>query len=219
VVAVLLADEFVLLALSPTNDGWRLGPDGVPRTPWYLGPAVSMALLAELAVMGAVAVDDGRVVATGHPVSGDSELRATAAQLADHPKRRSTAWWGRRLAAARPDVRRLVALRGRGAILEYERVVRHLWWSRTVPSWFVREDDSATALILCRLRAALDTGNADERTTALLALLHACGLHRDYFKDLTHREREQRVQRLARRHWAWRATTNCLATISTPAVT
>jgi hypothetical protein len=57
----------------------------------------------------------------------------------------------------------------------------------------------------------------DERAVALLAVIHACGLHRAYFKDLTRRDREHRIRRLVRRHWAWRAARSCVAVASLPA--
>jgi hypothetical protein len=216
VAASLIADEFVLLALYASYEGWPLRSDGVPEFPPYLDLGVSVALLAELAVMGAVVIDGGRVVATGRKVSGNADLGELAAQIADHPKRRSAAWWGLNVADAGPALRQLFALRRRGSILEYERVVRHLWWSRTVPSWFVREDDSTVALALDRLNAALDRGKADERTRALLAVVHGCGVDRAYFKNMSRREREHRIRRLIRQHWARRAIKDGLPVINMP---
>jgi hypothetical protein len=211
-----IADEVVMLALYPDNDGWPVGADGLPRVPSYLRAAVSVALLADLAVAGAIAISgainggaDGiggggeRVSGTGRGVLADAESAALAARIAARPGQTAD-YWVAQIYAGEPQRRRLVLLHRQGLILEYEREVRRLWWSRTVRRWFVREDDSVTALTVRRLGDALRAGKADERTTALLAVVHASGVHRGYFKDLDPRERERRITNLVGAHWVWR---------------
>src|SRR5262245_56847493 len=114
---VLIADEFVLLALYSDFLGWPVGSDGALRVPAYLRAGVSVALLAELAISGVVTVKDNQVVATGREVRGDDELRELATRIAADPKSRTAEWWGVRLAAEEPELRRLTVLRERGAIL------------------------------------------------------------------------------------------------------
>jgi hypothetical protein len=223
VVAGSIADELILLALFPDNDGWPVGHDGLPRVPSYLRAAVSVALLADLAVAGAVTVggaDDragdkagDRVTPTGRDVSADPELSELAAGIARLPGQ-TPEYWAVQIYLGEPERRHLQLLRRQNLILDYERTVRRLWWSRTERRWFVREDDSVTELIARRLSGALRTGEADERTTTLLAIVHSCGLQRQYFKNLDRREREQRIRAIIGRHWAWRATRRCLSTVN-----
>ena len=212
--ALLVADELVLLALYPSDVGWRRGHAAVPDPPSWLGAGVAVALLAELALMGAIVIDSGRVVATNPQVSDDAELRETIAQIATHRKRRQADWWGLHLAAGKPEVRRLAHLHQRNLILDHQAVIRRPWWTTTTSTWFVPEDCSTVVHALDRLRAALRFADGDERTIALLAVVHACGLHRAYFKDLTRRERERQIRSLVRRHWAWRAARSCVAAAS-----
>ena len=205
-----MADELVLLALGSDYEGWPLRSDGTPNTPPYLGPGVGVALLAELAVTGAITVDEGRVVAGPVTIGGSGELRSVASRIAEQPRHRSAAWWAQRLAAERPDLRRLEALKQRNLILEYERVARRVW--RTGPGryWFVPENSSTLNLIVGRLKRAMHAGEADGWTAALLAIVHACGVHRAYFRNLNRRERERRIRRIADKHWSHRAAASAV---------
>lgn len=226
-VAGSIADELILLALFPDNDGWPVGRDGLPRVPAYLRAGVSVALLADLAVAGAITVDStgdkagdkpgdkpgDRVTPTGRDVSADPELSELAARIARLPGQ-TPEYWAEQIYLGEPERRHLQLLRRQNLILDYERTVRRLWWSRTQRRWFVREDDSVTELIARRLSEALRTGEADERTTTLLAIVHSCGLQREYFKNLDRREREQRIRAIVGRHWTWRVTRRCLSTVN-----
>lgn len=205
-----IADELILLALYPDNDGWPVGADGTAREPWYLQAAVSVAVLADLAVSGAISVGGGRVSNTGRGVDSDEELGELATRIAKRPGL-TPEYWALEIYADEPQRRRLALLRQRHLILEYEREARRLWRSKTVRRWFVREDDALTALTVRRLGDVLHTGKADESTTTLLAIVGACGLHRKYFKDLDRGEREQRIRHLVSGHWAWQTTKRCLS--------
>lgn len=219
-VAGSIADELILLALSPDDGGWPVGCDGMPRVPSYLRAGVSVALLADLAVVGAITVGDNgsgkagdRVTPTGLDVSADPELNELATRIARLPGQ-TPEYWAVQIYLGEPELSHLRMLRRQNLILEYERTVRRLWWSRPVRRWFVREDDSVTELITRRLSEAVRTGEADERTTTLLAIVHSCGLQREYFKNLDRRQREQRIRAVVGGHWAWRATRRCLATLN-----
>jgi hypothetical protein len=213
----LIADELILLAIYPANGGWPVGADGMPRPPRYVGPAVAVALLAELALMGVISVDGDRVLSTGREVRGQQELAGTAAMIMGESRARPAAWWGMRVAATAPERYRLEVLRRRTSLLAFEYPIRRILRSTSEPRWFVPEDNAAIVSAVDRMDHALRTRVADERTTALLALVHACELHRAYFKDRSRRERERQIRGLVDGHWVWRAAQRCVAAVDSAA--
>ena len=172
-----------------------------------------MALLADLAVAGAIKVCGDGVSRTGQPVHGDADLTELADRIADRPGK-TPEYWALQLYAGKPERSRLASLRRQNLILEYEYQARLLWWSSTVRRQLVREDDAVITLTVQRISRALGGGEADEATIALLAIVHACGLHRAYFKNFDRRQREQRISHLVGGHWAGRATRQCLDVVT-----
>jgi hypothetical protein len=181
-----LAEQFVLLALAPRNDGWRVSSDGVPGVPGGVDTAAAGLLLAERVMAGEVVFTAG------------GGAREEASHIA-------------RLARDRPGRRALIGLRQRGMVREYE-TIRGRLVRRNVAYWFVPEDDSAAFLIVRRLRKALDDGVADEPSAVLLGVMRAYGLHRSYFRDLSRRERERVIQRAIGDHWVGVAVRRALGT-------
>jgi hypothetical protein len=207
-----IADDLILLALFPATDGWPIDDHGTLRVPSFLQAGVSVALLADLVLVGAVDVTGpgDHVSRTGRGVFGDAELSALAARIAVRPGQ-SAAYWAAQISAGGPEHRLLLSMRQRNLLLEYERDTGRLWWSKSVRRLFVREDDAIIARTVGRLGDALRHGQADEYTTALLAIAAACGLPRQYFQDVDKRERERRVHGLVGHHWAARATRQLLS--------
>lgn len=109
---------------------------------------------------------------------------------------------------ARPKQR---ARRGRrhGTLLvvEYLQPTRTLFGTtKQVKRWHAPEGGSEEWL-LDRLRAALRSGHADERTTMLLALVHASGLHRRWFREYGAAELDRRTALVLKGSWVDRALT------------
>jgi hypothetical protein len=146
--------------------------------------------------MGVISVDGDRVLSTGREVRGQQELAGTAAMIMGESRARPAAWWGMRVAATAPERYRLEVLRRRTSLLAFEYPIRRILRSTSEPRWFVPEDNAAIVSAVDRMDHALRTRVADERTTALLALVHACELHRAYFKDRSRRERERQIRAL-----------------------
>ena len=216
-IAPVIADEFILMALAPSNEGWLVGADGVPIAPPHVAPGVSAALLAELALAGAIDATGRTLSVIGPRAGADDGLAETLAWIARQSRPRSPDWWVDRLAATGPERGRLVELHRRGWVHAYPGSRRGLTGTRPATYWFIREDDTRTPALVDRLRAGLQAGRADDRTTALLAVMQACQVHRAYFKDWDEREREQRVQALTAGHWVGAALRRHLGAATTTA--
>jgi hypothetical protein len=198
-----IADELLLVALCASHHGWRLGRDGQPRVPADLDSMVATAELAELVARGRLAHRGAFLDAVNSAATGDAGLDAALSRIANAYPLRTDASWMAELSRTRPDKRRLTQLHGRGRVLEYKRPGRRLFYARAVRCWFAPED-GPERVILDVLGRALHEGRADERTTAALAVMHAYGLHRPWFRNLSRREREQRFQMIIRDSWITR---------------
>jgi Golgi phosphoprotein 3 (GPP34) len=198
-----IADELLLVALCASHNGWRLGRDGQPRVPAQLDSVVASAELAELVARGRLVHRGTFLDAVNTAATGDAGLDAALARIADAYPLRTDASWTAELSQARPDKRRLTQLYGRGRVLEYERPARGPFGARAVRCWFAPEGGPERLILDCFGRA-LHERQADERTTAALAVMHAYGLHRPWFRNLSRREREQRFQMIIHDSWITR---------------
>jgi Golgi phosphoprotein 3 (GPP34) len=205
-----MADELLLLALCASEHGWPIGPDGRPRVPSGLDTGMAGTMLADLVLMGRVVREGDRIVRAVSRSAGDPDLDAALDRIAAETKVRTTTWWVRRFCGDAPHLRRLPALQTSALVTVYERPVRGFFRTRTISHLFARENGPEDA-IMARLRAALDGDGADDRTIALLAIMHSCGMHRRWFRDLSTRERERRIRHLTRGNWAGLAVTHVLA--------
>ncbi len=179
---MLLADELLLLAIAAENEGWGVEPDGRPIVDPGLTVAAAVAVLADLALLGRVV--PGREV-VGVESTGDADLDAALGVVATEEQ--AMAAWVRAVAGARPDLARLDRLRADRVLTEYESVA-----ARPARRLFSPEI-GVEVPILDRARQAMKRGAADERTTALLALLRATGLHGLWFREMSTEELDRRL--------------------------
>ncbi|MFG1947129.1 GPP34 family phosphoprotein [Nonomuraea sp. NPDC048826] len=138
---------------------------------------------------------DGRVRLPPH-----LDLGLAAAELAAHGPQPGLAQQIVAVAAGRPHLRRIAALREQGRVVVGEEPSRGLFHGRTVTRLRAPEYGAEYA-IMDRLLAALGGVPADDGTVGLLAVMRACDLHRRWFRGLPRRERARRIDRLTRDHW------------------
>ncbi len=201
-----MADQVLVLALCGSHEGWAASAYGVPKIPADVDVLVAAAELAELVLLGQTQHVGSTIVAPSHREVGEPGLDAALSRLTRSPEIRTDTWWVRELAKDRPDQRRLQQLRERGLVIEYLQPTRTLFGTKQVKRWHAPEGGSEEWL-LDRLRAALRSGQADERTTMLLALVHASGLHRRWFRGYGTAELDRRTALVLKGSWVDRALT------------
>lgn len=189
-----MADELLMVSLSD-HDGPRVG-----FGPAGLDMMVAGAELAELAARGRVAREGDRIRAVGRAPTGDSGLDATLATIGASHRPRSAAWWIAHLAETQPAERRLHRLYGLGLADQYDREVRGLFSTKTVPTWFVPEGGPEVAMVE-RWQAALSSGRADPRTATLLAIVYGSGVRLRWFAAMKRRELKRRMALITRDRW------------------
>ncbi|MFG2007083.1 GPP34 family phosphoprotein [Spirillospora sp. NPDC048911] len=191
--ALPLADEFLLLALRE-NDGRLLINSATVRV------GLGGAFLAELWLTGRIGLDADQVVVQDASTLDDPDLGAALARLAGEARPRKPEWWIGRLADNDLVKRRLARLTEAGTLDAEAFRILGLIPSRRYPE----RDAGPEREIRARLTAALDAGRADDRTTALLALAHVCGLTGRLF-GISGRELRERVERVTENDWAGKA--------------
>jgi hypothetical protein len=208
-----LPQAFLLLA---TND-----KDGEPELPAYvLRTTLAGAILAELDLLGAVAVQGKRIRATGTAPQTDfqHELELIRGKSRPHTPKR----WVSML-EGRAEVQRVYEGMASLGIVEHVGE-KHLGLFRTVR--YPEKDHAPEAALLQEIQAALglkpsgatppgatpsdatpagatppDATPPDARTTALIALLQAAGLLRRLFPAAD----QNRANELVKNHWPSRA--------------
>lgn len=185
-----LAEELLLLALKEDAGTIRLA--AVTALPYGLAGA----LLIELVLAGRVRIDGKRLVPAPAGSAGDELLDGYLAALRSAPRARTIASWVRRFGqkAGRPKhvlLDRLVAKR----ILTKEE--RHVFWI-FMTYRYPRADAMAGHRIRERVRSAVrGLGAPDERTAALIGLVHACELVGAVFEKDERREARKRAKAIA----------------------
>ncbi|MEU5884693.1 GPP34 family phosphoprotein [Spirillospora sp. NPDC047279] len=191
--ALPLADEFLLLALRESNG--RLLVDSVT-----VRAGLGGAFLAELAAAGRIAFDGERVLARDLNPVDDPDLDSMLGRIAGETRPHRPDWWIARLVGSDLVKRRLARLTASGVLdAEAFRILGII--PRTRHS---QRDADPEQEIRARLRAALTTGQADERTACLLALAHAAGLTAR-LSGLTGKALNAQVETITRHDWAGRA--------------
>ncbi|MCO5997772.1 GOLPH3/VPS74 family protein [Actinoallomurus rhizosphaericola] len=195
-----LADELLLLALREQDGSAMIGSTD-------LACGMAGALLAELALAERVQLVDGRVVAVDPSPLGDPDLDALLARItADGRRRKAEQWVDRARAGIRKRrLARLVAIGILGTREHRVLVFRHT----TYPERDPRPEQELRA----RLRAVLGGAPADERSSALLAIVHACRLDRKAFPDVDRQVLRRRVKEITEEQWAGRAVAKAIAAI------
>lgn len=185
-----LAEELLLLALKEESGTVRMA--AVTALPYGLAGA----LLIELVLAGFARIDGKRLVPAPTGSTRDALLDGYLEQLRAAPKARTIAAWVGRLGqkAGKPKhvlLDRLVAKR----ILTKEE--RHIFW--IFMTWrYPQADAMAGHRIRERVRAAIrGIGAPDERTAALIGLVHACELVGSVFEKDERREARRRAKAIA----------------------
>lgn len=159
-----MGEQIVLLALDERSGELR-------EPPLRVGLAVSAATLLGLTFSGHVVVRDGALAAAPLPPPADPVEAAMAEQLRSHPEAKPQAW----LLAVREQALTAAydGLLAKGLVREEGRKVLGVFGSVTYPV-----KDTATAETLrARLAAVVLAGQEpDERTAALVTVLHHAGL-------------------------------------------
>jgi Golgi phosphoprotein 3 (GPP34) len=176
---MLIAEEYLLLALDETTGKLRVGSD-------VLGPALGGALVVELALRERIGVTPhdagwnkrGRVTITSVTPTDDPELDAALAKLAENEGRKvkdllsEYSTKKRRLSHGVRE-RLLERLAASGAVVRTEGTILGFIPRTTWPAGDPADEEDVRR----RLQAALVEGTTPtERTVALIALLQVTGL-------------------------------------------
>jgi hypothetical protein len=164
-VPLTLAEELLLLT----------GATGDQPLAWRLHYGVAGALLAELEMAGRLACSaDGRVTVTDPGPTGDHELDAVLAEIADDKPRYLHYWVGELV-----SIQRTGRLTGRLVGRINHRVQR-------------------TELRSHVTRVLRELSRGDDRAEALVAIVGACGVATKAFPNLDRRTLKRRVAELSR---------------------
>ncbi|MFI8454849.1 GPP34 family phosphoprotein [Kitasatospora sp. NPDC085464] len=192
---VTLAEELMLLSLDDES--------GVAKDGSSAGWAAAGGLLADLALAGRIAVDEGRLAVTdrtptGEPLLDDCLERLAAWVERKAPGKAKAADWLTKdhPVAVRSAVQRLCE---RGLVVEERRRVLGLFPVRRYPE----ADGSVERELRARLAGVIrHHATPDVRTATLIALLHAARLHGLAFPDLPRARVELRFGEIAAGDWA-----------------
>jgi hypothetical protein len=184
------------LLLLATND-----KDGEPVVPQsVLRAALAGAILAELDLIGAIALQGKHVRATG--ADPQSDFRHQLELIRDKPRPHTPKRWVSML-ESRAELHRIYEGMASLGIVDHVGE-KHLGLFRTTR--YPEKDHAPEAALLQKIEAALTAGPSesaasDVRTTVLVALLHTAGLLEKLFPAAD----EGRVREIAQGHWPSRA--------------
>ena len=203
----LLAEDLLLLFLDDETgklEGWAA----------YADTALGGALLVELATSGAVEIRTGqgplggdRVVTT-QTADPQDELLITALGMIQEKERRSTEVVNRLAKGVRDDLcERLAA---RGILQRQEGRILGIFPRTTWPMADSRHEEQVRTRLHDALVRQMDP---DERTAALVALLHAAGFAHRVVRDeaLPARAIKQRAKEIADGNWGAAAVKDAIA--------
>lgn len=210
---MLIAEEFLLLALDEETGRRRLGGD-------RLGPALGGALAVELALRERIGVTPheagwtkrGRVTVTNLTPTDDPELDAALQKLAANEGKKlkdllsDFATKKNRLSHGVRD-RLLERLAAAGAVVKTEDTVLGFIPRTTWPAGDPAEEDDVRR----RLQAALVEGTTPtERTVALIALLQVTGLLPKVVTTEDKRALRAKAKKLTEGDWAAKAVKDAI---------
>ncbi|MER8264883.1 GOLPH3/VPS74 family protein [Streptomyces griseus] len=192
--AVSLGEEIMLLSLDDATGAAK----GETAARW----GVAAGMLLELAMAGRVTVKGGRVEVFDPSPTGDALLDGRLDRLARwvhgaSSSRKVTDWLTRDQAKGSQDV--VDSLVGRGLVTEEKH--------RALGVFPVRRYPEADGTVERELRARLadvvfHEAEPDARTSSLVALLHATGMHPQAFPGVPRKRIAPRMARIAEGHWA-----------------
>ncbi|MGI5348106.1 GOLPH3/VPS74 family protein [Streptomyces sp. CA-250714] len=189
---VTLGEEVTLLALDDDS--------GAAKGRAAAGWAVAGGILLDLTLAGRVAVVDDRLTVTDPAPTGDALLDGRLAKIAEWAERDDKSKVGDWLAKDQPKaldaaVERLCE---RGVVTEHKRRTLGIFTTRRYPE----VDGSAERELRHRLEDVVRYGaEPDERTTGLIALLHAAQLHEVAFPGVPRKQVAPRMEAIAEGQW------------------
>lgn len=194
-----LGEELMLLSLDDDK--------GVAKEQQRVGYAVAGAALVELALAGRIEVTDEKapkvLVRDAAPV-GVAPLDGVLASVAGREKPRTAQDWVSRLASDTVKSAR-ESLVDRGLVREEHKKVLGIFPRQTFPE----ADGGPEAALRQRLSDVLVAGaEPDERTAALVVVLHGAGLSKLLVpedRSVTAKELDARMKEIAASHWAAKA--------------
>ncbi|WP_049577359.1 GOLPH3/VPS74 family protein [Streptomyces sp. SBT349] len=199
---VTLGEEVMLLSLDDAS--------GQARKRQSAGWAVAGATLLELALAGRVSIADGRVAVVDRSPTGvpllDGRLQRLAEWTADAKRGRKAADWvakdqGKAVEAA------IGSLCARRLVHEESHRALGLFPVRRYPE----ADGSVERELRERLTAAVLGGERpDDRTSGLVAVLHAARLDGLAFPDVPRERIESRLAEIAEGQWAGRSVRDAI---------
>ncbi|MFJ6807943.1 GPP34 family phosphoprotein [Streptomyces anulatus] len=192
--AVSLGEEIMLLSLDDTT-GAAKGETGAR---W----GVAAGMLLELVMAGRVTVKGGRVEVFDPSPTGDPLLDGRLDRLARwvhgaSSSRKVTDWLTRDHAKGSQDV--VESLVARGLVTEEKHRALGVFPVRRYPE----ADGTVERELRTRLAdAVLHGAEPDARTSSLVALLHATGMHPQAFPGVPKKQIAPRMAQIAEGHWA-----------------
>jgi len=189
-----LSEELFLLSLEDKKKG-RLALSSSQIVPYALGGA----LLAELALLGRIRLEDSRRVeladASGAPALADERLNELLKEISAAGDPKKITHWVKLLGSGSWKLQKslLTGLKAKEVLKEEEK--RYLW---VIPySEYSEHDASAKYWLKVRLRCIALAGVApNPQEAALLSLLHACGLLHNLFTIDEYKAANQRVEEI-----------------------
>lgn len=198
--ALTLSEELTLLAYDDET--------GKSKADMFLEYGLGGALLAELAVLGKVALTDKKVTVVDPSPTGDELLDGALAKIADSPPRKPQRWVDMlRKGAKDAALQRLV---DRGLLRREHGKVLLVFPMTTYPT----QDSGPEQEVRQRLNDAMVEGRVPELRTVTLALLvGACDLGKNVFPDLPNRELKRKLNELTAGDWAAKATKQAIEAV------
>ncbi|MET9507027.1 GPP34 family phosphoprotein [Streptomyces flavidovirens] len=186
-----LGEQVMLLSLEDDT--------GVGQEAMRTGLAVTGAALVELALLGRVAVrGDGKVVVVDPAPVGEPALDPVLGALAGRDKPRKARDWVELLQKDAVNAARERLLE-RGLVREEKKRVWGIFPTRRYPE----ADGSVERELRDTLASVVHEGaEPDERTAALLGLLHGAGLQKLAFPDAQGKALDRRLTELAQGQWS-----------------
>ncbi|MGP3976352.1 GOLPH3/VPS74 family protein [Streptomyces sp. 8N114] len=189
---VTLGEEVTLLALEDDS--------GAAKSRSAAGWAVAGGILLDLTLAGRVAVTDGRLTVTDPTPTGDALLDGRLAKIAEWSGRDSKSKVGDWLAKDQSKAldAAVECLCERGIVTEHKHRTLGIFTTRRYPE----VDGSAEHELRHRLEDVVRYGaEPDERTTGLIALLHAARLHEVAFPGVPRKQVAPRMEAIAEGQW------------------
>ncbi|MFJ9318316.1 GOLPH3/VPS74 family protein [Streptomyces globisporus] len=191
---VSLGEEIMLLSLDDESGAAK----GETAARW----GVAAGMLLELVMAGRVTVRGGRVEVFDPTPTGDALLDGRLDRLTrwvheTSSSRKVVAWLTRDHAKGSQDV--VGSLVARGLVTEEKHRALGVFPVRRYPE----ADGTVERELRARLAAAvLEGAEPDARTSALVALVHATGMHPQAFPGLPKKRVDPRMAEIAEGHWA-----------------